>query len=231
MLYGAVVSSPFFSFSYPVINERGTVAFQAGVHGTPDYVAIVTGDGESTTLIADTKSTFSRLGFPTLNNAGTVVFQAVLTTGVEGIFIGNGRPIAEIADTIGGPFATFDIAFCDTPSQRLPTTNPTSQGRPMNQFMKASHDRLNELGASSQVRPLKYAITDVGCGLNGTAVASAAPPSLSARRTTYCSVRWRSRRTAQCKKPWADERALSQNTAPYSHGSADVFRPKLTVHV
>ena len=103
-VYGSHPSSPFFTFGAPAINENGTLAFFAGVRGTPEWEGIFTGDGGPTTTIADSRSGFFRLDVePSINNAGVVAFAAILTSGVSGIFVGDGGPVATIADSTG-PF-------------------------------------------------------------------------------------------------------------------------------
>jgi hypothetical protein len=104
-VYQSGPPSPFFTFGSPAINENGTVAFLAGVRGTPVWEGIFTGDGGSTTTIADSRSRFFSLDSePSINNAGTVAFAAILVNGVSGIFVGDGGPVTPIADSTG-PFS------------------------------------------------------------------------------------------------------------------------------
>jgi hypothetical protein len=104
-LYESRPPSPFFTFGSPAINENGTVAFLAGVRGTPTWSGIFTGDGGPTTTIADSRSGFFSLDSePSINNAGTAAFAAILMSGVSGIFVGGGGPITPIADSTG-PFS------------------------------------------------------------------------------------------------------------------------------
>lgn len=54
------------------------------------------------TKIADTTGgEFSSFGFPSINNAGTVAFSVSLSSGGQGIFVGNGSSLTPIVDTSG----------------------------------------------------------------------------------------------------------------------------------
>jgi hypothetical protein len=87
----------------PVINERGTVAFDADLD-SGEY-GIFRNDGGAITTIVDNKGVFSTFGSRyALNDNGTVAFTADLDglnlqTGGRGLFTGSGGAINTIVDT------------------------------------------------------------------------------------------------------------------------------------
>ncbi|MBD2743736.1 choice-of-anchor tandem repeat NxxGxxAF-containing protein [Coleofasciculus sp. FACHB-1120] len=89
------------------LNNQGIVAFRRGLIGGGS--GIFTGNGTTTTTIADTSGIFSNLGPGSINDAGTVAFNADLDAGGEGIFTGNGTTATTIADT-SGIFSNFGAA-------------------------------------------------------------------------------------------------------------------------
>jgi hypothetical protein len=89
------------------LNDQGIVAFRRGLSGGGS--GIFTGNGTTTTTIADTSGIFSNLGAASINNEGTVAFNADLDAGGEGIFTGNGTTTTTIADT-SGIFSNFGAA-------------------------------------------------------------------------------------------------------------------------
>ncbi|MEW5859613.1 MAG: choice-of-anchor tandem repeat NxxGxxAF-containing protein [Cyanobacteriota bacterium] len=89
------------------LNNQGIVAFRRGLSGGGS--GIFTGNGTTTTTIADTSGIFSNFGPASINDAGTVAFNADLDAGGEGIFTGNGTTTTTIADT-SGIFSNFGAA-------------------------------------------------------------------------------------------------------------------------
>ncbi|MBD2006027.1 MULTISPECIES: PEP-CTERM sorting domain-containing protein [Cyanophyceae] len=89
------------------LNDQGIVAFRRGLSGGGS--GIFTGNGTTTTTIADTNGIFSNVGAASINNEGTVAFNADLDAGGEGIFTGNGTTTNTIADT-SGIFSNFGAA-------------------------------------------------------------------------------------------------------------------------
>jgi hypothetical protein len=89
------------------LNNQGIVAFRRGLIGGGS--GIFTGNGTTTTTIADTRGIFSNFGPASINDAGTVAFNADLDAGGEGIFTGNGTRTNTIADT-SGIFSNFGAA-------------------------------------------------------------------------------------------------------------------------
>lgn len=99
----------------PSINDRGTVAFLAGLDsGDAGYF---TSDGTTTTLIADSSGQFNfqriptldnLFGEPVINNRGTVAFRADLDNGERGIFSSTKGNIQTIADS-SSDLKTFGI--------------------------------------------------------------------------------------------------------------------------
>jgi hypothetical protein len=81
-------SGIFSGFSDPSINNSGTVAFIAGLD--TGSIGVFTGNGTTTTTIADSRGAFnSFFGTPSINDFGTVAFLAGLDVGGTGIFTGN----------------------------------------------------------------------------------------------------------------------------------------------
>lgn len=73
----------------PTMNDAGLVAFRVG----PDTGEgeIRTGDGRTTTLVAQSGDCFSRfLGLPVVNGRGAVALRADLATGGQGLYVGDG---------------------------------------------------------------------------------------------------------------------------------------------
>ncbi|MBD1833727.1 hypothetical protein H6F61_13820 [Cyanobacteria bacterium FACHB-472] len=103
--------------SAPVVNDAGTIAFQARVYKSDGFVplggidddltssGIFTGNGTRdngeiiTNTIADSNGTFNSFSDPSINNSGTVAFSAVLDMGRSGVFTGNGTTTTTIADS------------------------------------------------------------------------------------------------------------------------------------
>ncbi|MBD1931223.1 MULTISPECIES: DUF7453 family protein [Cyanophyceae] len=84
----ADTSGIFRSFSLPSINNSGNVAFIAGLDTGSS--GVFTGNGTTTTTIADSSGAFnSFFGTPSINDFGTVAFLAGLDVGGSGIFTGN----------------------------------------------------------------------------------------------------------------------------------------------
>ena len=113
--FGGVAGNP--AASMPDINDAGTVAFFANLDVGSE--GIFTGDGITTTTIADTSgaldtfATFCNGGCslalvrtsPAINNSGQVAFSATLDNRFEGIFRGDGSTLTTIVETSGlGPF-------------------------------------------------------------------------------------------------------------------------------
>nr|WP_242022142.1 PEP-CTERM sorting domain-containing protein [Trichocoleus sp. FACHB-90] len=75
-------------FSDPSINNSGTVAFSAVLDA--GLSGVFTGNGTTTTTIADSSGAFnSFFRTPSINDFGTVAFLAGLDAGGSGIFTGN----------------------------------------------------------------------------------------------------------------------------------------------
>ncbi|MBD1927783.1 hypothetical protein H6F74_16250 [Trichocoleus sp. FACHB-90] len=84
----ADTSGIFRGFSDPSINNSGNVAFIAGLD--TGSIGVFTGNGTTTTTIADSSGAFnSFFGTPSINDFGTVAFLAGLDVGGSGIFTGN----------------------------------------------------------------------------------------------------------------------------------------------
>ncbi|MBD1906543.1 PEP-CTERM sorting domain-containing protein [Funiculus sociatus GB2-A5] len=110
--------------SAPIVNDAGTVAFQARVYQSDGFLddpddnyidlssGIFTGNGTTddgeiiTNTIADSNGAFNSFSDPSINNSGTVAFTAVLDTGRSGVFTGNGTTTTTIADS-SGAFNSF----------------------------------------------------------------------------------------------------------------------------
>ena len=89
----------FAAYTLPLINDEGTVAFNAGLD-TGDTGIFISNEGEITTL-ADSSSRFNAFGSAAVNDEGTVAFLAELDGGDRGIFTGSGSEIATIVDDSG----------------------------------------------------------------------------------------------------------------------------------
>lgn len=99
------------SFSRPLtLNDRGEVAFNAGLRGGINARGVFRGDGERTTVLAltgapapGTSGTFASFGDVKLGNDGRVAFIGLLTVGVGGVDASNnmgiwvGRSEADLA--------------------------------------------------------------------------------------------------------------------------------------
>lgn len=105
-------SGPFSIYTLPAINDRGTVAFNAGLDAGGS--SIITGSSMELTTIADTSGDISSFSSPVINNSQTVAFTATLDAGGSAIYTGEGGQLNTIADTNGlfGAF-TSDTAFND----------------------------------------------------------------------------------------------------------------------
>jgi hypothetical protein len=108
-----------FSFlAEPIIDERGQVAFFAGMTGGSADFAIFRGDGENLTTIfaanqpAPGGGTFLDFGSPVINKRGQVLDFATLdnAVGPNGLFLGDGRDAVAIA--LGGHAAPNGGSFC-----------------------------------------------------------------------------------------------------------------------
>jgi hypothetical protein len=93
------VGSPFGSFGFPVINQRGTVAFVAGTSaGTGIFTAT---RGAVTPVVDNILPPFEGFADPSLNRAGTSAFVAELKTGELQVLKGTGPPFTVVADNRG----------------------------------------------------------------------------------------------------------------------------------
>ena len=103
-------SGPFSIYTLPAINDRGTVAFNAGLDAGGS--ALFTGSGAELTTIADTSGDISSFSSPTINDSQTVAFTATLDAGGSAIYTGNGAELTPVANT-SGLFSSFtsDTAF------------------------------------------------------------------------------------------------------------------------
>jgi len=92
-------------FGDPVINNAGTIAFQASTtSGTTGIYAHASG---STSTVVDNTGAFDNFSFYySINAAGTVAFQAGLDGGGQGIYAAGGGSVTTIAQT-GGQFSFF----------------------------------------------------------------------------------------------------------------------------
>lgn len=102
------VSSQFLGFSvFPVINNRGTVAFEGtlntGVRG------IFTSFNGTINTIVDSSGPYSSFNFHSINNRDDIAFSAVLDTGVRGIFIGP-NPVTDKVIEVGDPLFGSTVA-------------------------------------------------------------------------------------------------------------------------
>lgn len=99
--------SAYHGYSYPTINDSGTVAFIAGTLGRPGASLFTYQNGGISELYNTNTSLFSSLyGIPFINNEGNVVFVAGLDAGGSGVFVGNGSTTIKIADS-SGEFSSF----------------------------------------------------------------------------------------------------------------------------
>ncbi|MEQ9668693.1 DUF7453 family protein [Coleofasciculus sp. G2-EDA-02] len=89
------------------LNNKGNVAF--GAYFDDWGSGIFTGNGDSTTLIADTNGLFRNFGTLSLNDSDTLAFAASLDDGSAGIFTSSNGSITTIADT-SGLFSGFSNA-------------------------------------------------------------------------------------------------------------------------
>jgi hypothetical protein len=98
-----VADSDFISFSY----SSSTGTFQI-----PDDLAfnwiVVLGDSGPTTTIAETGNGFLDFGatIPDVNNNGLVAFFAIMTSGGQGVYLGDGAVVTTVVDS-QGPFNEF----------------------------------------------------------------------------------------------------------------------------
>jgi hypothetical protein len=93
------VGSPFGSFGFPVINQRGTVAFVAGTSaGTSIFTAT---RGAVTPVVDNIPPPFEGFADPSLNGAGMLAFVAELKTGELQVLKGTGAPFTVVADNRG----------------------------------------------------------------------------------------------------------------------------------
>ena len=122
-------------FGAPVIDERGRVAFTAGMDGGSADFALFRGDGETLTTVfaanqpAPGGGTFQDFGTPAMNEHGEVLALALLNKqeGPIGLFLGNGKDTVAIA--LSGGAAPKGGSYCrptdpGCPSAvQFPTTN------------------------------------------------------------------------------------------------------------
>jgi hypothetical protein len=113
-------SDPSIGYRTPMLNDAGTAAFQRSFtdEATQEFVEqIVTGNGGSLTVVADTRDEFAFFGFrpPSINNDGEVAFHATLDDGTSGIFVGS-DPVADrviaTGDTLDGSIVQ-NLVFCE----------------------------------------------------------------------------------------------------------------------
>ena len=96
------------SFGSPAINDAGQIAFEAGRDvGNRGIFRFEPGSGQFTPIVTDTGTFSTPDDRPSMNAAGRVAFQSLIDGGTgEGIFLGDGGPIATFADS-SGPFQFF----------------------------------------------------------------------------------------------------------------------------
>jgi hypothetical protein len=108
----------FFLLGEPVMDDRGRVAFFAGMSGGSADFAILRGDGETLTTIfaanqpAPGGGTFQDFGTPHINKHGQVLSLASLNnaTGPTGLFLGDGQDSVAIA--VSGQAAPKGGNYC-----------------------------------------------------------------------------------------------------------------------
>jgi hypothetical protein len=84
-------SGPFFAFRDTLINDSGTVVFEARLDASPNQYGIYKTQGGVLTTIADpTSGQFQRAENPSFNNAGDVAFRGTLIGGGVGHFLSRG---------------------------------------------------------------------------------------------------------------------------------------------
>ena len=103
-------TSPFDdSFGSPSMNDAGQIAFEAVTDGNVSGMfRFDPGSGQFTTIATDAAPPLSDIDDrPSMNAGGRVAFQSLIDGGTgEGIFAGDGGPVATIADS-SGPFQFF----------------------------------------------------------------------------------------------------------------------------
>jgi hypothetical protein len=114
-------SGPFSFINGPSINDAGTVAFVAGLDAGGQ--GIFTGNGTTTTTIADSSGSFSNFFSGTsINNSGTVAFTAILDTldtrdiPEVGVFTSNGTTTTTIATAEYIPGPINQVNYFSNPS-------------------------------------------------------------------------------------------------------------------
>ena len=109
-------SGAFESFTAPVINVDGTVAFRANLDSLANGIFTNTVGSPTASIIADSTTTnggaFSVLGVPNINSGGKVAFFSNLDTGRNGIFTNTAgssttASVADTTNTNGGAFSNF----------------------------------------------------------------------------------------------------------------------------
>ena len=114
--YSSFVNTP------PAINNQGTVVFFANLDAGRQ--GVFTGNGTTTTTIADTSSLFrSFSSYPSINDRGTVAFAASLNDGIDGeipssvgIFTGDGTTVNTITTVRPKSFnSKYDYIALDFP--------------------------------------------------------------------------------------------------------------------
>ncbi len=100
----ADTAGPFSGLGAPIINNAGTVAFNANLDVGGGGIFI--GSGGPVTTLYDAAGPLMNPSLSSINDAGTVAFSAFLGGDDFGIFTGNGGPTTTIAAT-AGPFLSF----------------------------------------------------------------------------------------------------------------------------
>lgn len=99
-------NSPYSEFTYPTINESGTVAFTGFLNEGGSGIFSVGTDGQLTTIAESNNDIFNLFSSAQINNKGEVAFTSELDTGGRGVFVGSSEGYKTIADS-SGPFNTF----------------------------------------------------------------------------------------------------------------------------
>lgn len=116
------------TYSYPSINQAGTVAFFEAQGNVGGIERILSGNGGPLTTIADIAGPFSSFvgGYSTsINSAGTVAFWALPDTGPAGIFAGSGGPVTPLFINSVSLSTGFRFAFNDAGTLAFRKSNAT----------------------------------------------------------------------------------------------------------
>jgi hypothetical protein len=99
--------------SHSDLNNAGATSFY-GVFADGGQGVFLLRDGRLQT-IATTRDGIAAIGplGPTMNEVGTVAFRAEQTSGVSGVFAGDGAAVATVADTVGGWSAFHGLPVID----------------------------------------------------------------------------------------------------------------------